>query len=105
MDTRQYATHPITISPGGKVLTTKVVKLEEKGTYLSIAANLVADVAEKLADHFILISNDSDFEPLIQLAINRFNAHAIQVSARHFSDQLLADSQFKSKSGRPRTWI
>lgn len=104
MDTRQYPSHPIRLTPEGKVLTVKVVKLEEKGTDVSIAANLVADVAEKLADQFMLISNDSDFAPLINLVKNRFQAKATQINARHFSEQLLIQSQFTSNGGRPRKW-
>jgi uncharacterized LabA/DUF88 family protein len=104
MDTRYYPSHPINISRDGKVQTVKVVKLEEKGTDVSIAANLVADVAENFAHHYILISNDSDFEPLIELVKSRFSADAKQLNAREFSDEVLAKAQFESVVGRPRTW-
>lgn len=104
MDTKYYPAHPISLTTDGQLTKVKVVKLEEKGTDVSIAANLVADAAEHKADHLILISNDSDFEPLIKLANSRFESQVRQVNPRNFSEELLEKAQFTTNIGRPRSW-
>jgi len=104
-DVRRYPSHPITIKADGSVETLKVVKLEEKGTDVAIAAHLIADVAQARADTYVLISNDSDFEPLIALAHNRFHANSLRIDSRTLSEEILTNSQFTSLEGKPRTWI
>lgn len=104
MDVRSYPSHPISFDSNGKLQTIKVIKLEEKGTDVAIAANFMADVAESQAAQYVLISNDSDFEPLIKLAQNRFHVRAIRVDSRKISEEIVLRSQFDSDSGRPRTW-
>lgn len=60
--------HPL---PDGTT-TARVVRTEEKGTDVSIASHLLMDAFDHNCDMVVVISNDSDLIPAIQLVKERF---------------------------------
>jgi hypothetical protein len=61
IDTRVMAKHPVETDPeSGQYVTTKVRKIEEKGSDVNLAVRMVADAFEGRADSYVMLSNDSD---------------------------------------------
>ena len=52
--------------PYDRALRSRVWKIEEKKTDVNIALGVYRDVAKGLVDRVILVSNDSDTEPLLE---------------------------------------
>ncbi len=46
-------------------------KLHEKGVDVQIAVDILVTAYEKIADHIIIISSDTDLEPAIKKAISK----------------------------------
>ena len=66
-DARHYRVIPLKLDHFGQPITAKVQKIEEKGSDVSLASNLVFDAAQKKADLYVLMSSDSDFAPALNL--------------------------------------
>lgn len=60
-DRRHYPKHPTELDPlSGIPRTVQVRKLEEKGSDVHLAARMVFEASQSMADVFVLLSNDSD---------------------------------------------
>lgn len=65
VDKRRMATYPLTLDEQGKLITSPVRKIEEKGSDVGLASYMLLDAFRRESDLYVLISNDSDFaEPL-----------------------------------------
>jgi uncharacterized LabA/DUF88 family protein len=93
IDTRIFPKAPKQIGVDGKHSTAKVYKFEEKETDVRIAATMTADVAQAFANHYFLISGDTDFKPLIEMTRARFGAEAEQLSMPQISRTLVSQCQ------------
>ncbi len=78
-EARMPLAHPVQ----GQPRTVLVLKTEEKGSDVNLATHLLVDAYAKLADHFVVISNDADLaEPLrvvrhdLNLNVGIINPHA-----------------------------
>lgn len=96
IDTRIYPQAPKTLDSLGKHQTVKIFKFEEKETDVNIAATMVADASSRLADYYLLLSSDSDFQPLSQIMTNRMSAAFEQTSVRKIPVSAIESSQFAS---------
>jgi uncharacterized LabA/DUF88 family protein len=67
VDKRWMARSPIELGPDGAPRRVRVRKIEEKGTDVSLAGHMVCDAMRGVADAFVLLSNDSDFESALRL--------------------------------------
>ncbi|ROS23348.1 NYN domain-containing protein [Rathayibacter sp. PhB127] len=114
-DNRWMDAVPLVIDPAtGRYVQVKVRKAEEKGSDVHLAARMVADSHLSLADIYVLLSNDSDQVPPLQIL--RESGHDFGIifpmpSARsskelvktapafvgHVTDAVLAESQFPSE--------
>jgi uncharacterized LabA/DUF88 family protein len=93
INTRVYPVAPKQLDENGLFVKTKVFKFEEKETDVRIAAMMVADASEKLADHFLLVSSDSDFNPLIEMLTQRQQVSALQHSVKKITSHQIQLSQ------------
>lgn len=93
IDTRTYPQAPKTLDEAGRHLTVKIFKFEEKETDVNIAATMVADAADKIAEVYVLVSSDSDFKPLASIMKTRMGANYIQVSVRDIPVEIVVSSQ------------
>ena len=114
-DSRWMDAVPLEIDPAtGRFRRVKVRKVEEKGSDVHLAARMVADAHASLADVYVLLSNDSDQVPPLQIL--RESGHDFGIifpmpSARsskelvktapvflgHVTEAVLAASQFSSE--------
>jgi uncharacterized LabA/DUF88 family protein len=98
-----------------------VWKVQEKGSDVKLAVQLVVDAVEGKYDAFVVVSSDSDLGAALDVAINRFDRHVIVVyprdertkeferigvrSSLYLRPSLVAQSQLPeivvSRSGRP----
>ena len=51
--------------PYDRLKRTRVWKIEEKQTDVNIAISMYRDAAKNLVDHQVLVTNDSDAEPIL----------------------------------------
>ncbi|QHC60218.1 NYN domain-containing protein [Rathayibacter sp. VKM Ac-2760] len=111
-DNRWMDAVPLVVDPAtGRYVQVKVRKVEEKGSDVHLAARMIADAHRSLADIYVLLSNDSDQVP--PLEILRESGHDFGIvfpmpSARsskelvrtapafigHVTDSVLAASRF-----------
>jgi uncharacterized LabA/DUF88 family protein len=70
---RIYPSHGVHDDFGDAPLV-KVKKIEEKGSDVSLGAHLVLDASRRLADVFVLMSCDSDFEPALKVVREHFGS-------------------------------
>lgn len=79
--------------------TIKVVKTEEKGSDVNIAAHLVSDAYEKRFDVAVLITNDSDLATPIKIVKDRVGLPVgiINPSPRKFAHFLNTHATFKKR--------
>ncbi|KQQ07584.1 NYN domain-containing protein [Rathayibacter sp. Leaf296] len=114
-DNRWMDSVPLTVDPlTGRYVKVKVRKVEEKGSDVHLAARMISDAHRSLADIYVLLSNDSDQVP--PLEILRESGHEFGIifpmaSARsskelvrtapafigHITDAVLAASQFPAQ--------
>lgn len=64
---RVYLVAPIQLDHEGRAIVQKVKRTEEKGTDTALAAYMVLDAARNPCDLHVLMSSDSDFEPVLNL--------------------------------------
>jgi uncharacterized LabA/DUF88 family protein len=72
-----FLTHEVTMPDAaawklGKIQPVRVMKTEEKGSDVNLAAHLMMDAFDNLFDVAVIISNDSDLKEPISLVRNRF---------------------------------
>lgn len=61
IDRRTYTKHPIEIDPvTGLPVTVRVKKPEEKGSDVHLAARMIFEASQGIADYYVVLSNDSD---------------------------------------------
>lgn len=94
IDTRIYPKSPRTLNAQGEHQTVKIFKFEEKETDVNIAATIVADASQNLADNYLLVSSDTDFNPLKQIMVSRMGANYGQTSVRKIPADVIEGSQF-----------
>ncbi len=70
----------------------QVIKREEKGSDVHLGARLVADAFLGRADRFVLISNDSDFVPAVEIVRHERETRG-SVSLRGFPKKGIARTQ------------
>ena len=92
-DSRLLPISPLTLNSDGiDYQRTGVVKFEEKGSDVHLGARLVADSASKKFDVGIVLSNDSDLAPAVNIAIAEFGANLLlllpQSDVKRGSNQL-----------------
>lgn len=75
-----FLSHIVTMKNADGSGFTKVVKTEEKGTDVNIAANLVHDGHTRLYDRAVVISNDSDLVEPIRIVTQELNRPVIVVN-------------------------
>lgn len=61
-------------SSGSDYRRVRVLKVEEKGSDVHLGARLVADAALRKFDYQIIVSNDSDLVPALEIAISEFGS-------------------------------
>lgn len=93
IDTRIYPKSPRTLNAQGEHQTVKIFKFEEKETDVNIAATIVADASHNLADNYLLVSSDTDFNPLRQILSSRMGAAYSQTSVRKIPSDVIERSQ------------
>lgn len=71
MTDRKYLALPLEQNDDGTPRVHKVRKTEEKGSDTSLAAHMVYDAACQPADIHVLVSSDSDFEPVLELLADK----------------------------------
>lgn len=69
--------HPEQIDVGGRVVTVRVKRPEEKGSDVALASHLLIDAMEDRADSYAVVTNDSDLVPPLQLLSARGKALAL----------------------------
>lgn len=57
----------------GELVRAAVLKIEEKGSDVHLAARMVADSLTGRCDYVVLLSNDSDHAPQIEMLTNEFD--------------------------------
>jgi uncharacterized LabA/DUF88 family protein len=73
-DKRWMAVSPLEFDEAGEPRRVRVRKVEEKGTDVSLAAHMVCDAMDGIADVYFLLSNDSDFVDALRLVRERAGA-------------------------------
>ncbi|MCJ1675663.1 NYN domain-containing protein [Rathayibacter sp. VKM Ac-2929] len=130
-DNRWMDAVPLTVDPvSGRFVRVKVRKVEEKGSDVHLAARMIADAHQSLADIYVLLSNDSDQVPPLEILRELgydFGIIFPMPSARsskelvktnpafigHVTDAVLAASQFPAQLAdsrgrvfhRPAAWV
>lgn len=66
-DHRKLIAIPKEYLPDGSPVLSKVLKIEEKGSDVSLASHMVLDAATDPSNLHVLISSDSDFEPTLTI--------------------------------------
>ena len=94
IDTRMYPKAPKALNLLGEHQTVKIFKFEEKETDVNIAGTIVADASHNIADRYLLISSDTDFNPLMEIMDARMGAAYSQTSVRNISSDVIERSQF-----------
>ncbi len=104
-----FLTHSVMMKNADRTGFTKVIKTEEKGTDVNIAAHLVNDAHNQEYEIAVVISNDSDLVEPIRIVINELHIPIIVVSpfpnnsvelkktasaVRHIRQGVLGVSQF-----------
>lgn len=107
-----FLSHPVVMKNADSSGYTKVIKTEEKGTDVNLAAHLLNDGYKKEYELAIVISNDSDLVEPIKMVINELNIPVIVVSpfannsfelkkiassVRHIRNGVLGVSQFSEE--------
>lgn len=69
--------HPEQIDAGGRVVTVRVKRPEEKGSDVALASHLLVDALEDRADSYAIVTNNSDLVPPLQLLSDRGKALAL----------------------------
>lgn len=64
---RVFPIAPLELTIEGKPKLARVTTIEEKGSDVALASFMVLDASKKEADMYILVSNDSDFEPTLRI--------------------------------------
>lgn len=73
VDTRVMQVHPFAVDPAsGEPVTTKVRKIEEKGSDVGLAARVLSDAHLGVADTYAILTNDSDQVPTIRALVEDF---------------------------------
>jgi len=75
-----FLSHPVMMKNADNSGYTKVIKTEEKGTDVNIAAHLLNDGYKSEYEMAIVISNDSDLVEPIKMVINELSLPVIVVS-------------------------
>ena len=74
-DSRELPSMPLSLnSSGSDYRRVRVLKVEEKGSDVHLGARLVADAALRKFDFQIIVSNDSDLVPALEIAISEFGS-------------------------------
>lgn len=109
VDSRVYPNSPKSFNSDGVLTKTRVFKYEEKGTDVSIATEISLDMADSAAYHYILISSDSDFEPLAARLAERLDKKMEILDPRKISNATLKACQFPEKVNhqisKPIGWL
>lgn len=75
-DRRHYPIHPREMDRAtGLPRTVQVRKLEEKGSDVHLAARMIFDASQDSADVFVLLSNDSDQVPTLNILRNEMGVN------------------------------
>lgn len=69
-DRRNMLAVPRQFHPDGSPVLHKVLKIEEKGSDVSLASHMVLDAATRPSDVHVLVSSDSDFVPPLSILKN-----------------------------------
>jgi len=72
-DTRRMLAIPRALKADGTPVLHKVLKIEEKGSDVSLASHMILDAATRPSDIHVLISSDSDFVPPLSILRNELN--------------------------------
>jgi uncharacterized LabA/DUF88 family protein len=125
---RLYPKSPLEYQANGELNLSKVRITREKGTDVALASHMVLDAAKMAADLYVLLSNDSDFEPTLKMLKNDLSAEVALISPvprpamslvetkptfiKIIRYSALADSQFPNQVlykgklyRRPETWV
>lgn len=94
IDPRVYPLHPRTTDEFGEVATTKVQKVEEKGSDVALASFMVFDAAKSDVDLHVLLSNDSDFIPTLQIVSEELNKPIAWITPSATGSKELASQNF-----------
>jgi uncharacterized LabA/DUF88 family protein len=70
VDQRKLVAVPREYLADGSPVLSKVLKIEEKGSDVSLASHMVLDAATNPSDLHVLVSGDSDFEPTLRILRN-----------------------------------
>lgn len=123
-----FPVSPIGLDHAGNILLSKVRVTEEKGSDVALASQMVLDAAKRKADLFVLISNDSDFEPTLRLIHHELGCQLALLSpslkpskslvfpginiVKVIRESILRDSQFEDELlvqgrliKRPQHWV
>jgi len=78
-----YPQVPLRIDYLGDPVLAKVRVTQEKGSDVALASQMVFDAMRSLAELYVLVSNDSDFEPTLRLIHSHVNAKLAILSPSH----------------------
>ncbi|WP_300544436.1 NYN domain-containing protein [Maricaulis sp.] len=93
---------PLANPPAGGPRTVEVIRTEEKGSDVNLAAHLVDDAWRDLYDAAVIVSNDSDLaEPMRMVRRLGKTTGLVTPSTRRASQQLARHAAFKKRL-RPR---
>jgi uncharacterized LabA/DUF88 family protein len=67
VDKRKLVSFPRKYLADGSPVLSRVLKIEEKGSDVSLASHMVLDAATDPSDLHVLVSSDSDFEPTLSI--------------------------------------
>ena len=97
---------PRELDSAGNLIIGRVYRLEEKETDVRIAMSITKDFLTNAATHYILISGDTDFEPLRELFVDSPNIFQ-RISPNTLGELILKSSQLPETQSlqKPRSWL
>lgn len=101
---RLYPSHPLTNDGTDKWKRVKIWYTEEKGSDVALASFMVADAALEPEKLQVLVSNDSDFAPTLQLLRTKFNSRIALLSpSQQISNALIKANPSLVRNIRTKT--
>lgn len=93
-DSKVYLKLPSEFDDKGTPVKVRVQKVEEKGSDVALATYMVLDASQNKADVYVLLSNDSDFVPTLEVIDKELNQKLAWISTAKSRSNQLAKQNF-----------